>query len=215
MTYCEENIIYERSLFRCMEIHRLFSSVHVNKDMETGSDFALYTCFRSSCSGRLRIALNLKGISYSPKYVNLGKNEQASSEYDEIESSHSVSSLLGVSVGLTNMQSVAALAYLEEKYPDSAPLIPPAPNLVVRAYVRNLVNIISCDTHPVTNMRILNRVCELGGSKEDWAKDLMTEGLVAYDRLAGKTAGKYSGGRGNDGGRLPRACGMGRSEMGR
>ena len=42
--------------------------------------FQAYVYYRSSCSGRLRIALNLKGITPTYKYVNLVKKEQRNEE---------------------------------------------------------------------------------------------------------------------------------------
>lgn len=158
------------------------------------SPIILYTYFRSSCSGRLRIALNLKDIPYESKYVNLLKGEQSSDDYDSINPSHSVPSLRFSQEGkeTTIVQSLAALEYLEEAFEAKQNLLPPISDPLGRAQVRTLASIIACDTQPVTNLRILSRAAKLGGSKEEWAKDLMTEGLRAYDRLAEKSAGKYS-----------------------
>lgn len=58
--------------------------------------------------------------------------------------------------------------------------------------VRSLVGIIACDTQPVTNMRIMRRVKEVGGVPEEWNRRLMADGLRAYEKLAAKVAGKYS-----------------------
>ncbi|MFL6755140.1 MAG: glutathione S-transferase N-terminal domain-containing protein, partial [Sphingomicrobium sp.] len=41
----------------------------------------LYDYWRSSASYRIRIALNLKGIDYESRQVDLRENEQKSSEY--------------------------------------------------------------------------------------------------------------------------------------
>lgn len=158
-------------------------------------NYVLYTYFRSSCSARLRIALNLKDIDYEPIYINLLKGEHASKEYDLINPSHFVPSLrFDEANGDANtlVQSVAMLEYLEERYPEKTPLLPPSSDLMGRAHVRALMNVIACDTQPVTNMRMLSRIAALGGSKEDWAKELMSDGLRAYERLVAKTAGKFS-----------------------
>ncbi|RKP19927.1 hypothetical protein ROZALSC1DRAFT_13356, partial [Rozella allomycis CSF55] len=50
----------------------------------------LYSYYRSSCSWRVRIALNLKKIEYQIVPVNLLKNEQNSGEYSHINPSHLV-----------------------------------------------------------------------------------------------------------------------------
>ncbi|KAI9149879.1 homogentisate 1,2-dioxygenase [Paramyrothecium foliicola] len=165
--------------------------------MSANSDFVLYTYFRSSCSARLRIALNVKGLSYDSAYVNLLKNEQRQGEYTQVNPSHTVPTLElprsdhdGPASTIT--QSVAALEYLEERYPDRKALLPPSSDPFARATVRSLVNIVACDIQPVTNLRILQRVAGHGASREEWAKSLMTEGLVAYEELATKTAGRFS-----------------------
>jgi maleylacetoacetate isomerase len=158
-------------------------------------NLVLYSYFRSSCSGRLRIALNLKDITYDSKYVNLLKGEQSSEAYDLINPSHFVPSLQCASGNgsvTTLVQSVAMLEYLEESFPESTPLLPPTTDILGRAQVRALANVIACDLQPVTNLRILTRAAALGGSKEDWAKDLMSEGLAAYERLVATSAGKFS-----------------------
>ncbi|OEL28331.1 Glutathione S-transferase Z2 [Dichanthelium oligosanthes] len=41
----------------------------------------LYSYWRSSCSHRVRIALNLKGVEYEYKAVNLLKGEQSDPEF--------------------------------------------------------------------------------------------------------------------------------------
>jgi maleylacetoacetate isomerase len=159
------------------------------------AEFLLHTYFRSSCSARLRIALELKQIPYTCKYVNLLKGEQSSDAYDVINPSHLVPSLQplsGPDSGIIITQSIAALEYLEEKYPSRTPLLPPKSSPVGRAHVRSLVGIIACDLQPVTNLRILTRVGSLGGDKADWAKDLMAEGLRAYERLVAEKAGRFS-----------------------
>jgi maleylacetoacetate isomerase len=47
----------------------------------TTSDLpTLYTYFRSSCSYRVRIALNLKKIQYKSETINLVKGEQVQGE---------------------------------------------------------------------------------------------------------------------------------------
>jgi maleylacetoacetate isomerase len=149
----------------------------------------LYTYFRSSCSARVRIVLNIKGVSYERKYVNILIGEQALSEYDEVNPSHFVPSLK-LPNGTILTQSLAIMEYLEEAYPDTSRLLPS--DALGRAQVRALAEIVACDIQPVTNLRILSRISALGGAKEQYAKELMTEGLSAYERLAAKTAGKYS-----------------------
>jgi len=62
------------------------------------------------------------------------------------------------------------------------------------AKVRELVNIIACDMQPVTNLRVLRSVKKLGGEQApaEWAKEWMTKGLQAYDKVCEGCAGRYS-----------------------
>ncbi|KAM5347376.1 hypothetical protein ACJ41O_010381 [Fusarium nematophilum] len=158
------------------------------------SSYTLYSYFRSSCSARLRIALNIKAISYDMVTLNLLKNEQLLDDHRAINPSATVPVLVTrTPKGDTFRigQSVAALEYLEEKHPDH-PLLPPLSDPEGRAAVRTMVNIVCADIQPVTNLRIMRRVRELGGSAEEWNLQLMADGLRAYEAVAATTAGKYS-----------------------
>lgn len=116
----------------------------------------LYSYFRSSASYRVRIALNLKGLSYEQMPVHLVKDggQQFSEQYREINPESLVPTLLDSHDGqaISISQSLAILEYLEEKYPEPA-LLPT--DFAARAYVRSFSLSIACDIHPVNNLRIL------------------------------------------------------------
>ncbi|KAJ6440604.1 glutathione S-transferase [Purpureocillium lavendulum] len=167
------------------------------------SEYTLYSYYRSSCSARLRIALNLKGIKYDLVPVNLLKDEQLSESHRALNPSATVPLLIvrgggsgaddddqqtGVKIG----QSIAALEFLEETHQQGPALLPPASDARGRAVVRSLAQIIAADTQPPTNLRIMRRVRAMGGSAEEWNKELMTEGLRAYEAVAREHAGKFS-----------------------
>lgn len=156
--------------------------------------FHINTYFRSSCSGRLRIALNLKSLSYKCSYTNLLKDEQTSASHLSLNPSGSVPVLtpLKTDNAWPITQSVAGLEYLEEAFPDRRPLLPPGDKLVARAQVRTLVNIIACDTQPVTNRHIMLAVGKLGKNGPEWSREYMTRGLKAYEETAKRTAGEFS-----------------------
>ncbi len=161
----------------------------------TDQMLTLHTNFRSSCSGRLRIALNLKKIPCECVYVNLLKGEHRSESYKTLNPSQSVPALVipskdheSFSIG----QSVAALEYLEEAYPETLKLLPPPSDPVARAAIRSLVQIIASDIQPLTNMRIVRRVGDSGADANTWARDFTAVGLAAYESAVTETAGKYS-----------------------
>ena len=159
-------------------------------------DFLLHTYYRSTCSGRLRIALNLKDVSTQYVYIHLYKGEQQSAQHVELNPSGSVPVLTHLTTegGLSFPigQSVAAMEYLEEVFPDRAPLLPPHSQRLERAKVRTLVNIVTNDIQPITNRRITKAVTELGADPTEWSMTYMTRGLQAYETIASKTASKYS-----------------------
>jgi maleylacetoacetate isomerase len=158
--------------------------------------FHLHTYFRSSCSARVRIAAAIKGIPLQYTYVHLLKNEQSAPEYIAQKNplaavpTLTYTSVSGQQAVIT--QSVAILEFFEECFPNQHPLLPPPSDVLGRAKVRELVNIIACDVQPPTNLRILNRVKALGGDGPAWANELLFAGLVAFEKLAVSSAGEYS-----------------------
>ena len=110
----------------------------------------LYTFFRSSTSFRLRIALNAKGLPYTPEFVNLPKMQHRDPAYMAKNPQGLVPALLDG--GRLVTQSLAMLEYLDERYPEP-PLMPR--DIEERAYVRALSQIIGCDIHPINNVRVL------------------------------------------------------------
>lgn len=154
----------------------------------------LYTYFRSSCSARLRIALALKSIPYTPIPINLLKGEQSSTQNTTVNPSATVPTLIieqPNQPATTITQSLAALEYLDEAFPN-CPLLPPPFKPALRALVRTLSSIIACDIQPVTNLRILKRVAPFGVDRAAWSKDLIEDGFAAYESLASQSAGEFS-----------------------
>lgn len=123
----------------------------------------LYSYFRSTAAYRVRIALNLKELSYQLTPVNLLKNEQKSEWYRDVNPMGLVPALR-LEDGTVLSQSTAILEWLEETSSDT-PLLPADP--LERARVRAMVNIIACDIHPLNNLRVLKHlVGALGVSEE-------------------------------------------------
>ncbi|KFZ13434.1 hypothetical protein V502_06614 [Pseudogymnoascus sp. VKM F-4520 (FW-2644)] len=155
--------------------------------------FELYTNYRASCSSRLRIALNLKNITPSYRYIDILDDEQYGAIYSRINPSCSVPTLIIASPDGTTLkitQSISALAYLEEAYPGLYPLLPKS--IRARATVRSLVAIIACDTQPVAKLRVLKNIDTMGGDSLSYARKMIMEGLKAYEITITECAGKYS-----------------------
>lgn len=128
--------------------------------------------------------------------MNLLKGEHSSPDYLATNPSGTVPTLVirrDSKEPVTITQSLAALEYIDEVFPDRGPaLLPPLPDPENRALVRTLADIISCDIQPVTNLRILKRVEPLGADRVGWSKDLIEHGLRAYEVIVVKSAGKFS-----------------------
>lgn len=147
--------------------------------MSSSSDspVTLYSYWRSSCSWRVRIALNLKGIPYTYYPVNLLKGEHTAETYRLLNPSCTVPALSIDGALLT--QSLAILEYIEETRPEGAALLPKDP--VARAAARAISLMVVADIQPVQNMRVLNKAAALGADKNQWAKEVIESGFVQLE----------------------------------
>ena len=150
----------------------------------------LYDYFRSSAAYRVRIALNLKGVDYESRQVDLRAGDQRSDAYRALNPQGFVPMLEIDGHRLT--QSVAIINYLDLRYPNQ-PLIPAA--AADRAHVVAMAMAIACDIHPLNNLRVLNYLKnELGHSQEEtdaWYAHWISEGLPALEAMAKPQAGKF------------------------
>lgn len=142
----------------------------------------LYNYFRSSASFRVRIALELKGLSYDYVPVHLVKGEHKQEKYGAVSVSALVPTLEtdeGVHLG----QSMAIIEYLEETHPQPA-LLPADP--VQRAQVRALAQLVACEIHPLNNLRVLKYlVHELKvdeEAKNTWYRHWVRNGLELFEK---------------------------------
>ena len=122
----------------------------------------LYSYFRSSAAYRVRIALNLKGLTAQIIPVHLLNNggEQHSVEYQQINPQQLVPTLLEQQAQQPFIlsQSLSILEYLEEKFND-IPLLPT--ELQQRARIRAFCQSIACDLHPLNNLRVLQYLSDI------------------------------------------------------
>jgi len=153
----------------------------------------LYSYWRSSCSWRVRIALNLKGLSYEYVPVHLVKDggEQHTEAYRAINPMRTVPTL-ELTEGSTVRrlsQSMAILEYLEERHPSPA-LLPADPYL--RARCRMLSEMVNSGIQPLQNLAVLQRIKgELMGDDKAWCVYWIERGLKAFQAAVQKTAGTY------------------------
>ena len=143
----------------------------------------LYSFFRSGTSHRLRIALNLKGLTPDYLPVDLRVDEQAEAPFKRINPQGLVPALV-LDSGETLIQSPAIIEWLEERYPTPA-LLPADPE--ARAHVRAMAAIVGCDVHPINNRRILQTLRQQFGADEAainaWCATWITAGFDAIEAL--------------------------------
>ncbi len=145
----------------------------------------LYTYFRSSAAYRVRIALNVKGLSAEMVPIHLQKEGGLNKkpEYRAVNPQMRVPTLR-LDSGELLTQSLAIIEYLDEVHRDP-PLLPRDP--VERAKVRALAQLIACDIHPLNNVSPLRYLKnELGQDQakiDRWYHHWVLEGFDAMEAM--------------------------------
>ncbi|KAK7363898.1 hypothetical protein VNO77_06058 [Canavalia gladiata] len=152
----------------------------------------LYSYWRSSCSFRVRIALNLKGLKYEYKAVNLLEGEHSRPEFLELNPVGFVPVLVDGHVVL--FDSFAIIMYLEDKYPHQHPFLPH--DIHKRAINFQAAMIVSSTIQPLNNMGLLNYIGEKVSPDEKlpWSQSVIRRGFTALEKLLKDHAGRYATG---------------------
>jgi maleylpyruvate isomerase len=145
----------------------------------------LYTYFRSSAAFRVRIALNLKGVTADMIPVHLqregGLNRKP--DYRAVNPQMRVPALR-LDSGDVLTQSSAIIEYLDEVHPQP-PLLPRDP--IERAKVRALAQLIACDIHPLNNVGPLrylkNQLGQDQAHIDAWYHHWILDGFEALETL--------------------------------
>ncbi|MGQ7859980.1 maleylacetoacetate isomerase [Pseudomonas sp. 32A] len=143
----------------------------------------LHSFFNSSTSYRTRIALALKGLSYDCLPVNLRAGDQRLSDYLNLNPSGGVP-VLTTDDDLLITQSLAIIDYVDNRY-GGIQLIPQASE--ERARVLEIAYLISCDIHPLNNLRVLAYLEKNLGvnpeQKSQWYRHWIEQGMQALETL--------------------------------
>ena len=159
------------------------------------SEIVFYEYWRSSAAYRVRIALNLKGVSYRSVQLDLTTGAQSSPEYLSLNPQGLVPAL--AIDGLLLTQSLAIIDYLDANYKDP-PMVSSDPASRSRTLAQALL--IAADIHPLNNLRVLKYLRrELGQDEEavnTWYRHWIAEGFAALEQQAPDT-GFFGGDRPN------------------
>jgi maleylacetoacetate isomerase len=142
----------------------------------------LFGYWRSLATFRVRIALNLKGLSAEESMIDLQAGEQRSSNYHAVNPQMVLPALVDGD-GPALFQSLAILEYLDERHPEP-PLLPA--DARGRARVRGLAQIVASDTHPLIVPRIREYLADELGVDESqrlkWIRHWISAGVQAIEK---------------------------------
>ncbi len=159
------------------------------------SEVVFYEYWRSSAAYRVRIALNLKGVSYRSVQLDLTTGAQSSPEYLSLNPQGLVPAL--AINGLLLTQSLAIIDYLDANYKDP-PMVSSDPASRSRTLAQALL--ISADIHPLNNLRVLKYLRREMGQDDEavntWYRHWIAEGFAALEQMAPE-AGLFGGDRPN------------------
>jgi maleylpyruvate isomerase len=156
----------------------------------------LYGYWRSTSSWRVRIGLELKGVSYQVVPVHLLEDggRQHAPEYLARNPMAQVPTLEWTELDGTPRrltQSLAILAYLDDRHPEPR-ILPVQP--FDRARVWELAEMVNAGIQPLQNLAVLQRIDEVAGDlgRKGWAAPHIVRGLTALETKTAEVAGTYA-----------------------
>lgn len=154
----------------------------------------LYSYYRSSCSYRVRIALNYKNISYDYIPVHLIQNggEQRKDTYRKLNPKQEVPTLQNENITLA--QSMAIFLYLDRLHIEN-PLFPKEFPYFEKCI--ELCEIINSGIQPIQNLSVLQKLQKDFSASDEkrnsWCQHFIKKGLEAYqEKLSLSQEGPYS-----------------------
>jgi maleylacetoacetate isomerase len=147
------------------------------------NEILLFDYWRSSASYRVRIALNLKGVTYQSVPTSLIEGQHKSADY-VARNPQGFVPMLSID-GHDLIQSLAIIDYLDANYPDPAMV---SSNPVDRAKTLAQALLIAADIHPINNLRVLRYLKDQMGQDQNaidnWYRHWIIEGFTALEAMA-------------------------------
>ncbi len=147
------------------------------------NEIILFDYWRSSASYRVRIALNLKGVSYHSVPTSLVEGQHKTPGYIARNPQGFVPMLSIDGHDLT--QSLAIIDYLDANYPDPAMV---SSNPADRSKTLAQALLIAADIHPINNLRVLRYLKDQMGQDQtaidNWYRHWIVEGFTALEAMA-------------------------------
>ena len=157
----------------------------------------LFSFWRSLATYRVRISLNLKGITPDEVIqINLMKGDQREASYRAVNPMMALPALVPDDGGPALFESLAIIEYLDETHPNP-PLLPRDPR--GRARVRGLAQIVACDSHPLIVPRVREYLAHEFKFDEaavtKWCQHWHLAAITALEtNLQDKATGRYAHG---------------------
>ncbi len=155
------------------------------------SGVVLHDYWRSSAAYRVRIVLNLKGVVYETRAVDLSLGEQTNDDFLGINPQGLIPAL--EIDGHFLSQSLAIIDYLDANF-ETPKMVSADPASRARTLAQALV--IAADIHPLNNLRVLNYLrANLGVGAEGierWIHQWTASGFAALEAQA-PDAGMFGG----------------------
>ncbi len=153
----------------------------------------LYSFWRSLATYRVRIAMNLKGLTPDEEFdIDLVKGRQRDESYRAVNPMMAIPALVD-GEGPALFESLAIIEYLDEIHPNPR-LLPFEPK--ARARVRGLAQLVACDSHPLAVPRVreyLEHELQLDeATRLKWCQHWIRAALMALEaHLQDKQTGRF------------------------
>lgn len=155
------------------------------------TEILIHGYWRSSAAYRVRIALELKGVTYRQQPVDLLAGDQHQIAYRQIAPHGLVPAI--EHEGVILIESPAILEWIDAKWP--LPRLIPE-NIVSAAIVRSMAALIACDIHPLNNLRVLNAIRgDFGASNHQvktWIARWIGAGFSALEPMVARHGGRFA-----------------------